>query len=575
MPPVAVSDRSTLETKTGTWKYIRPEYHDGVAPCSASCPVGIDIQGYMNLLSEGRIEEARDLLLRENPMPAVTGRVCHHPCEDACNRRLFDGAVAIHAVERMLGDRPPDEREVEPVQTREGEIAVIGSGPAGLSCAYHLARMGYVVTVFEAASEPGGMLRLGIPEYRLPRDVLDRDIDRIAGQGVDIRCGVRVGEDLPWPTVLSHFDAVFLATGAHRGRPMGVAGEDGPGVRGGLEFLREVNRGERPDLGRRVIVVGGGNTAMDCARTAVRLGSEVTVLYRRTRREMPAIDEEVEEAEREGVQFVFLAAPAGFLREGDKLRAVECVRMRLGEPDESGRRRPVPTNQGVILEADTVLSAIGEASDVEALPQVVGRAGSTVFVSETGQTSYPSVFAGGDLTDQPRTVADALGAGKRAAIGIDWHLRTRAGELPGGPEFRALRFGGTGNMSVTRWRGDDPVERVSPVNEIVEFDRINVRHFAPAPRHADGRIPVEESRAGFAEVNRGLGRDLALQEAGRCFSCGVCNECELCLIFCPDVAVSRRTEGKGFVVALEYCKGCGVCVAECPRGAMVMTGEDL
>ncbi|MFI5246342.1 MAG: FAD-dependent oxidoreductase, partial [Gemmatimonadales bacterium] len=277
---------STLVTHTGTWKYIRPAYHDRVAPCNQGCPVGIDIEGYMNLLREDRVAEARELLLAENPLPAVTGRVCHHPCETACNRRSFDEAVSIHAVERMLGDLASDEPlPPAPVAANPERIAVVGSGPAGLAAAWHLARFGYRVTVLEAAAKPGGMLRVGIPEYRLPEAILDRDIARIASMGVEIRCNTRVGDGLSWDDVLAEYDAALIASGAHASRALGAPGEDGPGVLRGLDFLQAINAGSRPQIGRQVIVVGGGNTAMDCARSALRLGADVTVLYRRTRDE--------------------------------------------------------------------------------------------------------------------------------------------------------------------------------------------------------------------------------------------------------------------------------------------------
>lgn len=571
MPFVAVSETSTLSNRTGSWKCVQPAYRDRVAPCNQGCPVGIDIEGYMSLLREGRLREAHDLLLRENPMPSVTGRVCDHPCETSCNRGLFDEPVSIHAVERMLGDLDVQDTVVRVRRAHDARVAVVGSGPAGLACAYHLARMGYPVTVFEADGEPGGMLRTGIPPYRLPRSVLDREIARIRSLGVEIRCGVRVGGDLPWEDV-SRFDAVFLATGAHGGRPLGVAGEELPGVRMGLEFLKAIHGGERPELGRRVIVVGGGNTAIDCARTALRLGAEVAVLYRRSRAEMPAIAEEVEEAEREGIEFVFLAAPAAIPGENGRVRGVDCVRMRLGEPDASGRRAPVPSDEGrFFLLADTVLTAIGEAAEWEALPAGLARADGAGAVGPLGETRQRGFFAGGDLAGEPRTVAHALGAGKRAAIGIDRYLRSRAGDQVDGPQVTELRYGPGGNVSMTRWLGDDPIPRTSPTNEVVGLDELNTSHFVRAPRRPDRHLPPRESRGGFGEVNLGLTPGTALEEARRCFNCGVCNRCELCLIFCPDVAISRRREGRGYHIALDYCKGCGVCVAECPRGAMILT----
>ncbi len=582
VPPISVSESSTRVTKTGSWKYIRPVYHDRVAPCNQGCPVGIDIEGYMVLLREGRTEEAADLLLHENPMPAVTGRVCDHPCESHCNRRWFDEPVAIHAVERMLGDQllegPPPQ---PPARLREERVGVVGSGPAGLACAHHLARLGYRVVVYEAAAEPGGMLRLGIPEYRLPRRVLDREIDRIRAGGVEIRCGVRVGEAVPW-SELASYDAVFVASGAHQGRAVGMEGEDSAGVRSGLDFLKQVNAGGRPDLGRRVVVIGGGNTAMDCARSARRLGAEVLVLYRRTRAEMPAIDEEVEEAEREEVQFEFLAAPKAVVPDpaagpaGGRLRGVECIRMRLGEPDESGRRRPEPTEEGGFsVPADTVLTAIGEITDLGFLPAEVHRDRWQILVDELGGTSTPLVFAGGDVTDSPRTVANALGDGKRAALAIDRYLRSRAGEALPEVDPSVYCLGPEGNVSMTRWRGDDPVRRTAPVNDVVELEQMNPSHFERADRHSDRHLDPTEGVSGFLEVNRGLELEAALDEALRCMNCGVCNQCELCLIYCPDMAVSRSPDGWGFVIDMDYCKGCGICVAECPRGAVAMTREGV
>ncbi len=401
-------------------------------------------------------------------------------------------------------------------------------------------------------------------------------MERIRATGVDIRCGVRLGEDLPWRD-LDAYAAVFLATGAHASRRLGLEGEDLEGISSGLAYLRQVNQGAPPALGRRVIVLGGGNTAMDCARTARRHGAEVQVLYRRTRAEMPAIEEEVADAEREGVTLTFLTAPTALITEGGRITGLECVRMRLGEPDASGRRRPVP-EPGTTFQvaADHILTAIGESIDTGGLPEGIPLMEGAIQVSPLGEAST-RFFAGGDLTAEPRTVAHALGAGKRAAIGIDMFLRRQdtADAAAGNGGDEALRFGPHGNVSISRWRDDDPVTRHGAVNEVVRFEQLNMDHFQPRPRQRTPRLEPEACRTGFDEVLPGLTAEAALAEAGRCFNCGVCNQCELCLIFCPDLAITARADGSGFAIDYDYCKGCGVCHAECPRGAMHMTREGL
>ncbi len=591
VPPVAVSSTSTRVNKTGSWKYIRPVYEDKVAPCNQGCPVGIDIEGYMDLLRQDKVQEALDLLLRENPLPATTGRVCYHPCEGSCNRQHLDEPVAIHAVERTLGDLALERPQPAPAdRTRRESVGIVGAGPAGLTCAYHLARMGYGVTVYEADAEPGGVLRWGIPEYRLPKRVLAAEVGRIAALGVEFRCGVKVGREITFGELDRHA-AVFVATGVHKSRPLGIPGEGLQGVRPGLAFLREVNAGERPRLGRHVVVIGGGNTAMDCARTALRLGAEVLVLYRRGRAEMPANPEEVEEAAAEGVRFEFLAAPIRALGDSrvpdeEPLAAIEdsfggfeglearpyvvgleCVRMALGEPDASGRRRPVPVAGSEFrLEADTVLTALGEEADLDFLPGEVCDESGVIRVSLLGESSRTAVFAGGDVTEAPHTVSFAMGSGKRAAIGIDHYLGMLRGDRADSVELGELRLGPDGNLS--------PVKRENPANQVVGYDQINPAHFAKVARNADRLRPAAESRQGFEEANLGLRRDVALAEAHRCFNCGVCNSCEVCLVFCPDVAITRRADGR-FDINYDYCKGCGVCATECPRGAMSMTREGL
>jgi NADPH-dependent glutamate synthase beta subunit-like oxidoreductase len=598
LPAVGLGAAPSAAERAPSWKRVRPVYRDKVAPCDAACPVGIDVEGVLHLLREGRTEEARDLLLRENPMPAVTGRVCDQPCQAACNRAAFDEAVNIHAVERMLGDSVPGSALVPPPRTRTGSIAVVGSGPAGLACAYHLARLGYAVDVLEGESEPGGALRRGLPEYRLPRAVLDREIERVRAQGVEIRCGVEVGRTLPWER-LGSYDAVFVATGARLSRPFELAGQEQADVRQGLDFLRENGAGERGPVGPRVIIVGGTDTAVDCARTALRLGAEPVVLCQGARPELSANADAVDESIREGVRFELQSWPVGIHAAGHReeepaleairtmfdegeadqprprLVGVECVRMRP-ERGPDGTRRNVPVEGSAFtLPADTLILALGEEPDLGFLPVDITRRSYVVKVDEFGRTSHPRYFAGGDITGEPRTVAHSLGSGKRAAIGIDRMLRERSGEAVPALDPAGLRLGGTGNFSITRWRGDDPVQRVQPLNEVVRFESLNMTHFASVPSKPDRHRSFEERRSSFAEANLGLTADEALAEARRCFECGVCTMCELCLIFCPEVAIRRDAGGRGFAHAPESCRACGTCVRECPRGAMDLEAGDL
>ncbi len=599
VPPIAVSTGSTLANRTGSWKYIQPIYQDKIAPCNAACPVGIDLEAIFNLMRQDKVEEAREMMLRENPMPATCGRVCDHPCQGACSRARFDEAVNIHAIERMLGDLDVVTRATTPERTRKEQVAIVGSGPAGLACGFHLARLGYGVTIFEADPEPGGWLRYGVPEYRLPRAVLVREIERIRAEGVNVQCGVRVGVNLPWSD-LGRFDAVFLGSGA-RARETFEWQEQGlADVRPGEDFLHEVRAGQRGNVGRRVVVVGGSDTAVDCARTALRLGSEPVVLCSGAREEMTADPEAVEDALREGVRFEFFArvvgvqvsehaddeqpleAIRGMFDDGEagatktRVVGVACVRMQPAQVAVDGSRRTVSVpGSSFVLPADTVLTAVGPEVTDEALPVDLHRRGYVLKIDEFGHSSREGFFAGGDLIDEPRTVAHALGSGKRAAIGIDRWLRTKAGETVPALDAKQLRYGGTGNMSMTRWRGDDPVHRANELNEVVPFDQLNMAYFTHVSTSPDQYRAPGERGGDFGEANLGLTREAALAEAKRCFNCGVCNDCELCLVYCPDVAIKRHSSGHGFSLSYKYCKGCGLCVEECPRGAMTMTREGL
>jgi len=549
MPYLTMSLGTTLYNKTGTWRYVRPVYHDKTPPCNHACPAGEKIQGYLDLVKEERYAAAWALLREDNPFPAVCGRVCYHPCEQSCNRIQFDTALGIHNVERFLGDYglemvasgalvPPAPKLSAP------KVAVIGAGPAGLSCAYHLARRGHGVTVFEALPVAGGMLAVGIPNYRLPKVVLQAEISLIEALGVEIKRNTRVGVDVTLDQ-LRWAEAIFVAIGAHRSLGLGVPGDGAPGVVHGLDFLRQLALGEKPALHGRVIVVGGGNTAMDCARSARRLGAPVTIAYRRTRAEMPAIDEEIDDALAEGVEILYLTAPRRVIVEHDRVAGLQCQKMRLGEPDASGRRQPIPIEGSeFVLEAKHVIAAIGQESALSVLflPESVQASKVGIIVDKKGETTRAGIFAGGDVAaGVAQRVVDAIGSGKRAAMAIDRYLR----------------------------QAEAPVE-AEP--ELASFETLNLDYFAPAERVAMPQLPMAQRVAGFGEVNLGYTTAQAVTEAERCFSCGVCNHCDNCYLFCPDVAVHRLATN-GYEFDYDYCKGCGICAEECPRNAIDIAEE--
>lgn len=543
MPPIAVSLADMGFNKTGSWRYLRPIYQEKLAPCRTACPAGTDWPRVLALISEEKFVEAWQLIRKENPLPGVCGRVCYHPCEEACNRKDFDEAVSIQALERFIADACFELKPKIPrIERRAERVAIIGSGPAGLACAYFLAGEGFQITVYEAESEPGGMLRVGIPKYRLPREVLDKEIEDIRALGVEFKLGTRIDSYQDLEKLWQRYEAVFIATGAHRSRLLEIPGEDEEEVRAGLEFLKAVNAGRHGRIGQRVLVIGGGNTAIDAARTALRLGARPVIVYRRTRQEMPAIADEIEEAEHEGIEFIYLAAPQKIQRVDGKLK-VEFIRMELGEPDASGRRRPIPiAGSEFVLEADSLLKAVGEEPELSFLSERSETSAGIVMNNPRSLLHREGIFIGGDAQTGPSTVIEAIASGKRAARDIMQYLKA------------------------------DRAQTEAKLLEEVPFERINLDYFFSQPRSEVPYLPVAKRVTNFSEVKGPLSLELALKEAKRCFSCGVCNLCDNCRIFCPDVAVSIKNGA--YEVNLEFCKGCGICAQECPRGVISLIEEE-
>ncbi len=494
----------------------------GYPPCRAACPAGVNAQGYVALISQGKFKEALEVLRRTMPFAGVCGRVCTHPCESECERGKVDEPVSIRALKRFMADyeRKVGRKKATPIErTKEDKVAIIGSGPAGLACAYDLIREGYPVTIFEAAPKSGGLLRYGIPEHRLPKKVLDNEIGYIQELGVEIKTNTPVKniEDI----FNKGYEAVFLATGAVESVKMGIPGEDAKGVIHALDFLKRVNSGTKVSLGGRVAVIGGGNAAVDAARVACRLGAkEVSIVYRRSRAEMPAVATEVDEAEHEGVKLHILAAPVKVLAKNGRITGIQCIRMKLGEPDASGRRRPVPTKGSEFeMDVDNVIMAVGQAIDKTALPKELEYTswGTLAVDQVTLQTNIEGVFAGGDLVSGPADVIAAIAAGKEAAISIDRHLR-----------------------------GVDLKEgRPTPINRVKEVSKEGVVSQA---RHPVPTLDLQK-RKGFAEVELGFDEKAAIEEAKRCLNCGVCSECLECVKVCQVEAINQ--EMKEEVVEVE------------------------
>jgi heterodisulfide reductase subunit A-like polyferredoxin len=515
----------------------------GKAPCSNECPAGLSAQGYVALIRAEKFKEAVDLIRRTIPLPSVCGRICHHPCEDACNRKDVDKPVAIAALKAFVGDfvrNAGEDKPAPPETKRKEKVAIVGAGPAGLAAAYRLALKGFHVKIFEATSKPGGMLWWGIPDYRLPKDVLMAEVDYLLKHGIEIEYGKAVGKDVKFEKLQKEYGAIFVAIGAQRSLKLGIPGEDLEGVVHGVDFLHKLANKEKIAIGKKVAVIGGGNAAMDAARTAMRMGSEVTVLYRRTKEEMPAIESEVEGAEEEGIKFDFLVAPVRILGKGGKITGIECQKMKLGEPDKSGRPRPVPIEGSEFtIEVDTVIPAVSQEPDVESM----NEKGLTVTKWKTLEvnpgnlsTNIKGVFAGGDAVSGPASAVEAFAAGNKAATYIERFLD--GGSIDPDPKEED-------EYIVTL---EDIKARVN--GEITRSERVERR-----------KLALQKRKTSFEEVEAVLTKEEALKEAARCTSCGPCSQCEACAPVCGPKCIDYKMKDQ--VVTLS------------PAAIIVATGFDI
>ena len=529
---------SSHANHTGSWRVERPVYVDRLPPCNNACPAGENIQQWLYDAESGSYETAWRQLVVDNPFPAVMGRICYHPCESSCNRAQLDEAVGINSIERFLGDLAIERGWSLPspgVDTNK-RVLVVGAGPSGLSAAYHLRQLGHQVQLVDASDKLGGMMRYGIPAYRLPRDVLDAEIDRIVDLGMDVQLNHTV-HDIERERREGGFDAVYLGVGAQLARRVAIPSGDSARILDAISYLHHVADGDPPQLGRRVVIYGGGDTALDAARTARRLdASDAVIVYRRTREQMPAHDEELEEALKEGITVRWLSTISHY--DGERL-VIE--KMRLNE-----KGFPEPTGEVEELGADAVVLALGQDSDLSLLEHVadIKIDDGVVGVSTAMRANDSGVFAGGDAVPSERTATIAIGHGKRAARGIAAFLA-----------------------------GHDVVD--GPRHELAAYDYLNTWYYSDADRTRRPELEIARRQNNFEEIVGGLNEENALFEARRCLSCGNCFECDNCFGVCPDNAVIKLGGTDRYEFNYDFCKGCGICVSECPCGAIEMVPEQI
>lgn len=568
------SSTSTAANLTGSWRFLRPLYDEKTAPCSAGCPTGEDIGRIEMLAAQGQFKEAWETILKENPFPAVCGRVCYHPCERVCNRGDFDDAIAIHSLERFLADTAA-RYDLKPAlpsfPDRPQRVAIVGAGPAGLAAAYFLRQLGYPCDLFEALAEPGGVLRWGIPPYRLPQAVLEQEIGLIRSLGVNIQCAHPITEAF-LAEARDRYQAVFLGCGHGKDRTLKIPGEDLAGVRAGLPFLAEVQSGRLERLAGDIAVIGGGNTAIDVARCLVRLGARALIVYRRRCQDMPAFPDEIAMALEEGVAIRELLNPVAITADDPGTYTLTLQKMRIDGEDPDGRARLAPDPDGgrETLTVRGVITAIGgEPSAAWQQPPAAGEdflnLGNIRLQAAAGA---PVLVYGGDLTAPLQSVVHAVASGKEAAIALDTLFRRGFDQVA--EALAGCRVGSGPAHSMEIYLQGRRCRR-NP--HVVAFSEINSDYFRYQARIDQPRLLREERMAGFSEIDLKISASLAIREAERCFNCGLCNQCDNCRLFCPEIAVARDASDQGRHIDYDYCKGCGLCTVECPRNAMALEEE--
>lgn len=568
LPAVPFTIGTMAWNQTGEWRYLTPQVADKQAPCSSACPAGEDTARVEMLIARGHFKEAWELILEENPFPGVCGRVCFHPCEKACNRGEFDHPIAIHTLERFAADtagRFDLKPNLERLCARPERIAIVGAGPSGLAAAWFAARLGYACDVFESSAEGGGILRWGIPLYRLPISVLKREVAQIEALGPRIHTGKAIDATGLNELLQSH-QAVYVACGHSKTTSLGIPGEMHPAVLDGLSFLADLRNGQKPAVPGLSAVIGGGNTAVDVARSIVRLGGKALILYRRRREDMPAFGDEVQMALDEGVELMELVAPASVESAAGACRIV-LRKMRVTGTD-AGRAHVEPDGDLTCkVEVKRIFTAIGaEAADPWIEPPQSGpgvlNLGSCSLVQKNGAT--PLLY-GGDIYNGVKSVVHAVASGKQAALALDTLFREGADAV--GPKLESCRVGDGASLSIEAYMGGPRNERS---RHVVRYEEINTNYFRREGRLTPPGLALDERIRNFDEIELPVPDDPAVREAKRCFNCGVCNECDNCYLLCPDFSVIRDRVSGSRNINYDYCKGCGICDHECPRGIITM-----